>query len=85
MARQIEEAGRERQRALYEESRSVEEQLQRTLKELRQTAERLEGLVGAQAAAAAGSIVDALKPYTTSNEDDGRSVPAGSLSEEDDF
>ena len=86
MSRQIEGAALERQRAVYEESRSVEEQLQRTMKELRNTAERLEGLVGAEATAvASGSLVNALKPYTAGNGEDGRSTPAGSLSGEDDF
>ena len=49
MAVQIEEGGRQRQLALQEESRSVEEALQRALQELRRMTLQLEALVGTPA------------------------------------
>ena len=72
MAVQIEEAARQRQTAIYEESRSVDERLQRTLQELRRMSVQLEALVGTSANVPAGeSLVDALMPYSAVGAEDG--------------
>jgi hypothetical protein len=66
MAVQIEEGGRQRQLALQEESRSVEEAMQRALQELRRMTLQLEALVGTPGTRPDGneSLVDALMPYS---------------------
>lgn len=65
MAAQIEEAGRRRGQALREESRSVEERLQKALGGLRRMTVQLEELVGTSADSSTDgeSLADALKPY----------------------
>ncbi len=71
MAVQIEAAGRQRQLALQEESRSVEEGLQRALQELRRMTVQLEALVGTSAVRTGDeSLVDALMPYTAVGSND---------------
>lgn len=64
MARQIEDVGRQRGQVLREESRSVEERLQKALVGLRRMAAQLEELVGTPVESTdTESLADALKPY----------------------